>query len=246
MLIEWNPKAPNADTARILALLSQDAVLPGLVQNGGGVDFVELHPGIYLIGHFNGGHMFPKDQFDEYPDGLTHGSYGVCDGVKNLLDKMPELAESEREFVVTLTRVRRDEQPDEGGWRWHKWGEYIGAHDPQCEYLYDEDDIEEVFCYHVFERVTVLPFDQLEHGAYYGTAGLGNFYDGARWNANTGKFMAWTYDYASKEMTLKTYDYSSEWNRRGNDEQFAPVYLWTEPLRRTVSFDDDTPLLEAK
>jgi len=26
-----------------------------------------------------------------------------------------------------------------GRWRWRKWGEYIGDHQPQCEYLDDEE-----------------------------------------------------------------------------------------------------------
>ena len=33
------------------------------------------------------------------------------------------------------------------GWRWHKWGPYIGTQDPQCEYLADEPEIKEVFVY---------------------------------------------------------------------------------------------------
>jgi hypothetical protein len=38
-----------------------------------------------------------------------------------------------------------------GGWRWHKWGPYIGTQEPKCEYIHDEPEIEEVFTYHVYE-----------------------------------------------------------------------------------------------
>ena len=31
-----------------------------------------------------------------------------------------------------------------GGWRWHKWGEYIGKHNPQYEYLDHESGIDYV------------------------------------------------------------------------------------------------------
>lgn len=40
-----------------------------------------------------------------------------------------------------------------GGWRWHKWGTYIGTLDPQCEYLDDEDfgeDFKYVLCFHLY------------------------------------------------------------------------------------------------
>ena len=83
---------------------------------------------------------------------LWRGSYGVCDSVDNLLEVYPELVTSEREFVVNLCEVRKDEQPDEGGWRWHKWGEYIGNQIPTTEYIYDEPLIEQVFCYHIYEK----------------------------------------------------------------------------------------------
>lgn len=34
-----------------------------------------------------------------------------------------------------------------GGWRWHKWGEYIGVHEPQHEYLSYEKGIDYVLSY---------------------------------------------------------------------------------------------------
>lgn len=34
-----------------------------------------------------------------------------------------------------------------GGWRWHKWGEYIGVHEPQHEYLSCEKGIDYVLSY---------------------------------------------------------------------------------------------------
>lgn len=46
---------------------------------------------------------------------------------------------------VFFTPMVRAEQSPEGGWRWHKWGEYIGDHTPTAEYLYDEPEIERVY-----------------------------------------------------------------------------------------------------
>lgn len=110
----------------------------------------ELRPGVYEIHHFGGSH-FLRD-YDSWPE-TTVGPYGVCDNLDNLLEKCPELENSDRQFVVTLTRIRKDDQPPEGGWRWHKWGGYIGSQDTQCEYLYDEPEIDEVLCFHIYEKV---------------------------------------------------------------------------------------------
>ena len=244
MLIDWKPKSNDSGIERVLSLLAEDVVLPGLVEGNSKADqHVEEYPGIYLIGHFNGGHMFPEDQFDQYPSNLPHGAYGVCDDVMNLLEKMPELRTSEREFVVTLTRVRHCDQPADGGWRWHKWGDYIGKHDPQCEYLYDEEDIEQVYCYHVFERVKVLSRDALEHGKYYGTSGM-EYWDGARWDAKAGKFKIYAYDHDKKDMVLKELDYTTRWSRHNRTPVFAPTSVWADEVRRPVRFDDEPPLLE--
>jgi hypothetical protein len=243
MLIEWKPQVTDRGLAQILNLLAENTVLPGLVEGQGPAsEHVEMHKGIYMIGHFNGSHVFPKDVFDEYPSGLTCGSYGVCDSVENLLEYAPDLITSEREFVVTMTRVSREDQPEYGGWRWHKWGEYIGKFDSQCEYLYDEEGIDEVFCYHVFEKVNVIPRGDLKHGTYYGTSGLG-YFDGVRWNANTQKFMAYIYDYEESDHKLTSLDYSPNWHRNSNKETFSPVRVYDEEIRRPVRFDDEPPLI---
>lgn len=81
-------------------------------------------------------------------------SYGVCDSYQQVFDKCPEIKDStDRYFLVSVTPVNKSEQSPEGGWRWHKWGPYIGEGEPTREYLYDEPDFETVYCYHVFEFV---------------------------------------------------------------------------------------------
>lgn len=82
------------------------------------------------------------------------GCYGVCDSPEQFMDHAigQWLAASERKFTVSFTCVRKSEQPEIGGWRWHKWGEYIGKKKPRYEYLYDEGpEITEVYVYHVYE-----------------------------------------------------------------------------------------------
>lgn len=37
-----------------------------------------------------------------------------------------------------------------GGWRWHKWGPYLGKHTPQCQYLDEEQNIDYVLIWHLY------------------------------------------------------------------------------------------------
>jgi hypothetical protein len=109
-----------------------------------------LEEGCYQIGHFGSSHYLAG--YDHYPI-TSVGSYGVCDSLEQLKAKCPELSDPNRKFVVTLSEVRKDEQPREGGWRWHKWGDYIGEHEIKHEYLADEEGIDRVFCFHIYEKV---------------------------------------------------------------------------------------------
>lgn len=124
--------------------------------DGNSMGCIEHRPGIYEVGHF--GSSATLSDFEQYPEfaprheGDYRGSYGVCDDVANLLAVYPELEAPGREFVVRLTPIVKAKEPANGGWRWHKWGEYIGAQDPQCEYIHDEPVIEKVYCFGIYER----------------------------------------------------------------------------------------------
>lgn len=125
--------------------------------NGNSEGAARIDKGIYLIGHF-GSSDFPGREFKEWisdlkdSEGEWFGEYGVCDNYQQILDKCPMLGSLvDRSFTITLTQVRKSDQPAEGGWRWHKWGTYIGTHEIQHEYLYDEKGIESVYVYHIYE-----------------------------------------------------------------------------------------------
>jgi len=111
----------------------------------------ELRTGVYQIAHFGGGRFLSG--YEHYPN-TTVGPYGVCDDVEQLLKACPELEAPGREFVVTVTVIRKADEPAEGGWRWHKWGEYIGTQNPQCQYIHDEPKIEGVLCFHIYEKLS--------------------------------------------------------------------------------------------
>jgi len=120
---------------------------------GGGDNSVrKLESGIYEIKNFSGD-MYIGCEFDEYPKLMNINCYGVCDNYKQVVEQEPMLQEDykDKEFVVFVTPVRKSEQPETGGWRWHKWGPYIGNQKPQEEYLFNEPEIEEVFVYHIYE-----------------------------------------------------------------------------------------------
>lgn len=136
--------------------------------------------GLYVVGSYNF-HAYlhgllvseyPFDPFDKIPRDLTGeerdaalraacvasdeptrpGDYGVCDYPEQLIEKFPIIDTDPRPFVVSFTKVAKVEEESPGGWRWHKWGAYIGDKDPQCEYIADEGpDITDVWCYHIYE-----------------------------------------------------------------------------------------------
>jgi hypothetical protein len=131
-------------------IMEADSVLSMIAAiNGNSGTAKELSPGIYEIGHFGASDFMSG--YNKAP-ALPVAAYGVCDNVEQLLQACPELEASERKFVITLTSVRKEAQHASGGWRWGKWGPYIGTQNPQCDYLYDEPYIEQVYCYRIYEK----------------------------------------------------------------------------------------------
>jgi len=125
-----------------------------------------LQQGVYEIGHFGSSNWPPGFEhypefgsFDEEPskendweEGGIRSPYGVCDNIEQILKRYPELEDPNREFTITVHRLEKKDQEPRMGWRWYKWGPYIGTQDPQCEYLYDEPEIEKVYVFHIYEK----------------------------------------------------------------------------------------------
>jgi hypothetical protein len=73
-------------------------------------------------------------------------SFYVCDSPEQFIERYGKVLEKdERIFAVFFTPMLKSEQSPEGGWRWHKWGEYVGDGEPTTEYLYDEPEFERVY-----------------------------------------------------------------------------------------------------
>ena len=96
---------------------------------------------------------FPEDEFEElkklnwddrykiFPN-YEKITYGVADNIEQIKEYYKdEVLDTEKKYSLALTPVwqEKENKGKGGGWRWHKWGKYIGKLNPQCEYLDDED-----------------------------------------------------------------------------------------------------------
>jgi hypothetical protein len=123
-----------------------------------------LEEGFAQISHFSGDCMVwgsnAPEHFMGYPDindicdGI--GCYGVCDSPQQFIDKYKAGLEGDpaRTFFCTFTHIAKEPSNagKGGGWRWHKWGEYIGTGKHECEYLDDEAGFGDgVYVYHVLQ-----------------------------------------------------------------------------------------------
>jgi len=90
----------------------------------------------------------------EFQERNFPSDYGVCDYPAQVAEKYPALLTDARRFVITFGHVEKDatNKGNGGGWRWHKWGDYIGDKSPQWEYLDDEDEsITEVYTFQILQ-----------------------------------------------------------------------------------------------
>lgn len=76
--------------------------------------------------------------------------YGVADNIDQIKERFKDMIDSDNPLIISVTEMKKKNQPEDGGWRWHKWGEYIGKQEPQSEYLYDEPNIDSVYVFHVY------------------------------------------------------------------------------------------------
>ncbi len=124
-----------------------------------------LETGIYQSSFaFN----FPKEEFlelqnltweDEYKifPNYSKAVYGVADNVNQIKEYYKEEIEDPKvKYAIGITPVEQNKENagKGGGWRWHKWGKYIGELNPQYEYLDDEefgDDFQYVLVFQLYK-----------------------------------------------------------------------------------------------
>jgi hypothetical protein len=116
-----------------------------------------LEPGVVQTGHFNLDRILVERMPFEmrYPNFEKLNCYGVCDSPKQFLDKYRKMLEKDpRTLIVGFTHVRKSPEGRGkfNGWRWHKWGEYVGEGSPKHEYLDDEDGFDNgIYTYSIIE-----------------------------------------------------------------------------------------------
>lgn len=155
---------------------------PIYITLGMSVDVEVYKTGLYILNHHNFSNMvnrnvwdslftyedcealhnvfrndFTEEERDEWQAKFAKvfeiPSHGVCDSPDQFMEVFgKQLTESPNECCVSFCRVDKEDQPENGGWRWHKWGEYYGKGDPQYEYLYDEPDFTHIYCFNIFRK----------------------------------------------------------------------------------------------
>lgn len=96
-----------------------------------------------------------KNYIDEcinvYQHSGTHDDISEYRKGKRLVQFMQAMEEENREygFVLLLTPIVNEHTYSAGTWRWHKWGQYIGHHKIEHEYLNDEEGVDFVFVWHL-------------------------------------------------------------------------------------------------
>lgn len=97
-----------------------------------------------------------EDRYKIFPD-FEKNTYGVADNVEQIKKYYKDQVEDpEKKYAICVTPVWQEKENagNGGGWRWHKWGEYIGELNPQYEYLDDEDfgdDFEYVLVFTIYK-----------------------------------------------------------------------------------------------
>jgi hypothetical protein len=86
-------------------------------------------------------------------------SFGISDNIEQIKKYYKEeIEDNKRKFFIACTPVFQDKENKGkgGGWRWHKWGKYIGELNTQFEYLDDEDFGDDFKYVIVFKIVEIL------------------------------------------------------------------------------------------
>lgn len=127
---------------------------------GAGIPSSIERPGYVTCGHWNPEHegwaidaSFDNDAWKRL-SALGIHDIGVCDSIDQFHARHgAALDADDGEWCVVFTHVPKNPENagQGGGWRWHKWGTYIGEGAPTTEYLDDEPEFNDgVWTYHVY------------------------------------------------------------------------------------------------
>lgn len=80
--------------------------------------------------------------------------YGVCDNASQAIEYCNKnvLSNKDKNYILIMTPILKRNE-GEYGWRWHKWGSYIGVQNPQHEYISEEENIDMVYVFELKELI---------------------------------------------------------------------------------------------
>lgn len=128
----------------------------------GGPIPIRIDRGFYVSSHWSFEHVAAARIIRGFNDesiwedlrglGIEHGYTGVCDSTEQFIARFKEALDAHpRNWCVSFVVLHKAYEPVMGGWRWHKWGPYIGEKSPQHEYLAHEGpEITQAVTFHVY------------------------------------------------------------------------------------------------
>lgn len=150
---EW--WTPYADQGAEILVDAKEEVQKGVWVTLGG----NFHSDISNSTNLRDNHLYGNITVDGVPvtdirtalDNDCVSEYMVCDNVQQAVEYWKCAIENPvHKYVIALMPVRKKDQSESDGWRWCKWGKYIGTQNSQCEYLFDEPEIDVVYCAHIY------------------------------------------------------------------------------------------------
>lgn len=90
------------------------------------------------------------DNFEINPLIDSEPYFGICDSFEDVL-RIYDFNKLKDNYTIVVSPIEKKVQPSKEGWRWSKWGKYIGNQTPLAEYLYDEPVIEGVFIFQTYK-----------------------------------------------------------------------------------------------
>ena len=91
-----------------------------------------------------------------YRNFMSLGAYGLCDSPEQLMELYPHLDDDDVPRVVGFQYIVRKNQSPQGGFRYHKNGNYVGRQRPRHEYLYDDTHIDHIISFHIYRVEGVI------------------------------------------------------------------------------------------
>lgn len=109
--------------------------------------------GIYYSRSLNNSNFIYEntDTINFLDEDYQYQGYGVCDTIDQILEYY-DFENDSRKFAIFLTAIYKEDQPEEYGFRFSKWGPYIGTKELiGADYIYDEPNVDMVYVWEVLE-----------------------------------------------------------------------------------------------